>query len=55
MDERAKREGIEGIVVIACCLLFASGVGMVTHTVGWFLIALPVAFVAVRTLRNYGK
>jgi hypothetical protein len=55
MDERAKREGVEGIVVIACCLLFSSGVGLVTHSVGWLLIALPSAFVAVRTLRNYGK
>lgn len=55
MDNKQVREGVEGAIVLACCLLFSSGVGIVTHSVGWFLIALPVAFWAVRYVRNAGS
>ena len=55
MDDKAKREGVEGAVILICCLLFSTGVALVLHSLGWFLITLSASFVGVRMMWNYGR
>lgn len=55
VDERRLREGIEGLIVLFCSVVFAAGVGTVTHSLGWGLIAWSVAFIGTRMVQNYGR
>ena len=55
VDERAKREGVGAIVMVLASVMLASGVGLVSHSVGWFLITLPIAFYGIGAVRNYGR
>lgn len=55
MDERIKQQGIAGLIVLASCLMLAAGVGLVAHSVGWFLITLPLAYMAWRKIESYER
>ena len=55
MDDKQIRQGIEGLIVLVACVVFASGVGLVAHSVGWFLIALASGYGAVRFAVSRGN
>ena len=51
MDEKDKQEGIEGLLVIIGCAMFAVGAGLVTHSWGYGLMAFPVAYMMAAFVR----